>query len=156
MLNLHLHMKFKGKGCEMYIWGCFHIVQPLISVHSPPNPTPPHSLQRQAYMGFYQAQDHNYANVNTSIWNRHRNPLLRSLTAYNGIGKSHMRGRLIPPTMWWCGWWRCLAVGLPRASLYLCGSWILRAGTQRHQYSRVPRIAHCSFFCLCFSVWCYR
>ncbi len=40
-----------------------------------------------------------YANVNTSIWNRHRNPLLRSLTAYNGIGKSHMRGRLIPPTM---------------------------------------------------------
>ncbi len=117
MLNLHLHIKFKGKGCEMYIWGCFHIVQPLISVHSPPNPTPPHSLQRQAYMGFYQAQDHNYANVNTSIWNRHRNPLLRSLTAYNGIGKSHMRGRLIPPTMWWCGWWRCLAVGLPRIPL---------------------------------------
>ncbi len=125
MLNLHMHMKFKRKGCEMYIWGCFPPVQPLISVPSPPNPTPPHSLQRQAYMGFYQAQDHNYANINTSIWNRHRNPLLRSLTAYNGIGKSHMRGRLIPPTMWRSGWWRCLAVGLPRASLYALSVWEL-------------------------------
>jgi len=44
--------------------------------------------------------------------------LCHSLTAYNGIRKSHMRGRLIPPSMWRSGWWRCLAVGLPRASLY--------------------------------------
>lgn len=122
MLNLHMHMKFKRKGCEMYIWGCFPPVQPLISVPSPPNPTPPHSLQSQAYMGFYQAQDHNYANINTSIWNRHRNPLLRSLTAYNGIGKSHMRGRLIPP--------QCDGAGddvawLPRASLYALSVWEL-------------------------------
>lgn len=43
----------------------------------------------------------------------------RSLTAYNGIRKSHMRGRLIPPSMWWSGWWRFLAVGLLRASLYV-------------------------------------
>lgn len=137
----------------MHIWSCFPPLQPLISVPSPPNPTPPHSLQRQAYMGFYQAQDRNYANINTSIWKRYWNPLRCSLTAYNGIGKRHTRGRFVPPTMWRSGWWRCLAVGLPRASLYALSVWELNLKGW-HRASPVSQGSSASLTALSFACVC--
>lgn len=58
-----------------------------------------------------------------------------------GIRKSRMWGRLIPPTMWRSRWWRCLAVGMLRASLHALSVWEqnLKAGLERHQHPRVPR-----------------